>query len=215
MKRADQAYEYVKAKIVTYEWLPGYPLKEHDLSRLLNMSRTPIRRAFVNLEEEGYIKSIDNKGVVVAYKQLDKKESKEALDFFELMALHYLQRLQSQEYDFPTDQLYPALETMKASYDLDDGRFVQAEKDFWQNFLHHSSNRFNSRLMLMTLSRLSQQGGYLEHIMVASRPKKIDHLSQLLVYLEANDYPYARREIRILFNQLVLNIFQGTEDLPR
>lgn len=210
MRRADEAYEFVKAKILAYEWLPGQPLKEIDLSRQLNMSRTPIRRAFVSLEEEGYITSSDNKGVVVAERQLTKKEFKDCVDFFELMTLNYLQKLQSKEYDYPADKLEAPLEEMKTAY-KEEGDFVYAESQFWRVFLHHSSNQYNNDLMLLTLNRLSQQEGYLAEIMLKSRPVKIHHLSQLIQYLDDNDYPYARRECRILFNQVVLNIFQGME----
>lgn len=47
------------------EYKPGEHLKEADLSRRFNVSRTPIREALIQLEKEGFIKMTPEVGAKV------------------------------------------------------------------------------------------------------------------------------------------------------
>lgn len=215
MNRTRQAYEYMKKKIEQSEWLAGQPIKEQDISQELGMSRTPVRQAFVQLEEENYIEHLDNKGVVVAPKKISKKDFQEAVEFFELMSLHYLQEIERKEIDYATSDLEEALQRMQEKKETGEGSdFLKAEFEFWNEFLTYAGNDYNVSLMMQTLHTVFEQKGYIQDVIHSSQPEKIVHLSQLVIYLENNDYPYARRELRILFNQMIMNIFQGPAGHP-
>lgn len=215
MNRTRQAYEYMKEKIEQSEWLAGQPIKEQDISQELGMSRTPVRQAFVQLEEENYIEHLDNKGVVVAPKKISKKDFQEAVEFFELMSLHYLQEIERKEIDYATSDLEEALQRMQEKKETGEGSdFLKAELEFWNEFLTYAGNDYNVSLMMQTLHTVFEQKGYIQDVIHSSQPEKIVHLSQLVIYLENNDYPYARRELRILFNQMIMNIFQGPAGHP-
>lgn len=215
MNRTRQAYEYMKKKIEQSEWLAGQPIKEQDISQELGMSRTPVRQAFVQLEEENYIEHLDNKGVVVAPKKISKKDFQEAVEFFELMSLHYLQEIERKEIDYATSDLEEALQRMQEKKVTGEGSdFLKAELEFWNEFLTYAGNDYNVSLMMQTLHTVFEQKGYIQDVIHSSQTEKIVHLSQLVIYLENNDYPYARRELRILFNQMIMNIFQGPAGHP-
>lgn len=215
MNRTRQAYEYMKKKIEQSEWLAGQPIKEQDISQELGMSRTPVRQAFVQLEEENYIEHLDNKGVVVAPKKISKKDFQEAVEFFELMSLHYLQEIERKEIDYTTSDLEEALQRMQEKKETGEGSdFLKAELEFWNEFLTYAGNDYNVSLMMQTLHTVFEQKGYIQDVIHSSQTEKIVHLSQLVIYLENNDYPYARRELRILFNQMIMNIFQGPAGHP-
>lgn len=215
MNRTRQAYEYMKKKIEQSEWLAGQPIKEQDISQELGMSRTPVRQAFVQLEEENYIEHLDNKGVVVAPKKISKKDFQEAVEFFELMSLHYLQEIERKEIDYATSDLEEALQRMQEKKETGEGSdFLKAELEFWNEFLTYAGNDYNVSLMMQTLHTVFEQKGYIQDVIHSSQTEKIVHLSQLVIYLENNDYPYARRELRILFNQMIMNIFQGPAGHP-
>lgn len=215
MNRTRQAYEYMKKKIEQSEWLAGQPIKEQDISKELGMSRTPVRHAFVQLEKEDYIEHLDNKGVVVAPKKISKKDFQEAVEFFELMSLHYLQEIERKEIDYATSDLEEALQRMQEKKETgEDSDFLKAELEFWNEFLTYAGNDYNVSLMMQTLHTVFEQKGYIQDVIHSSQTEKIVHLSQLVIYLENNDYPYARRELRILFNQMIMNIFQGPAGHP-
>lgn len=74
------AYDKIREKIVTGEYMPNSVLTESELASELEMSRTPIRSAISHLESEGFISSFNNRGIMV--KDISVKE---ALDMYEMI----------------------------------------------------------------------------------------------------------------------------------
>jgi len=65
MARKEEAYEYLKRKIITGELKPESPIAELAVSAELNISRTPIREALRELEAEGLVVSYPARGCFV------------------------------------------------------------------------------------------------------------------------------------------------------
>ena len=61
----NKIFNVLRDKILNEEYVQGQKLNEVALSKELNISRTPIREALKQLELEGLVKSIPNKGVYV------------------------------------------------------------------------------------------------------------------------------------------------------
>jgi len=61
-KRQQQAYEYVRNKILTMEFMPGESITDSRLASELQISRTPVREAFQRLENEGLLISDSRRG---------------------------------------------------------------------------------------------------------------------------------------------------------
>lgn len=59
------AYQKIKTKIVNCEYLPTEFICEPDLIKEMNMSRTPIREAFLMLEQEGFVRILPKRGIMV------------------------------------------------------------------------------------------------------------------------------------------------------
>ncbi|GAA3605496.1 GntR family transcriptional regulator [Flavivirga amylovorans] len=60
-----QAYNEVRAMIMSKELAPGQKIVQDKLAETLGISRTPLRSALQMLEGEGLIESIPRKGVIV------------------------------------------------------------------------------------------------------------------------------------------------------
>ena len=60
------AYDEIKKMIINCIYAPGALLNEHDLVSELNISRTPIREALNRLEQEGLVRIIPKKGIMVS-----------------------------------------------------------------------------------------------------------------------------------------------------
>ena len=75
-----QAYDYIRERIMLGEFMPGELLSENELADRLGMSRTPVRTAISQLETEGFVASLKNRGILV--KELSMKE---ALDLIEVL----------------------------------------------------------------------------------------------------------------------------------
>jgi DNA-binding GntR family transcriptional regulator len=65
MTAQEKAYEYVKAKIIDRSFKEGDFLTEGEIAKLLGVSRTPIREAFLRLETENFLKLFPKKGALV------------------------------------------------------------------------------------------------------------------------------------------------------
>ena len=72
-------YNYVKDRIIKGAYGPGERLNEREISKLVNVSRTPTREALRILEFEGYVTNYTNRGAVV------KKYSPEDLETIQKM----------------------------------------------------------------------------------------------------------------------------------
>lgn len=60
------AYDEIRRRILDGEFPPSSPLSEYQLAASLNLSRTPVREAVKQLEKEGLVWSVPNKGTFVA-----------------------------------------------------------------------------------------------------------------------------------------------------
>lgn len=64
-KLEERAYALLKEKLLNGSYFPGARLVERDLADQLSMSRTPVRWALRQLENEGYLERLGNRGFCV------------------------------------------------------------------------------------------------------------------------------------------------------
>lgn len=63
--KADQVYAALRLEILAGRHAPGARLKEVEVARALEVSRTPVRDAFRQLEQEGLVELLPHRGAVV------------------------------------------------------------------------------------------------------------------------------------------------------
>jgi len=68
------AYEEIKAQILNLKLIPGTKISEKTMSDRLNVSRTPIREAFLKLAQEELLTIIPQSGTFVSLINLDLAE---------------------------------------------------------------------------------------------------------------------------------------------
>jgi DNA-binding GntR family transcriptional regulator len=62
---AQVAYDYVKARLLDGRFAGGTLLSENEIGQRLDVSRTPVRQAFVQLEAEGLLELYPRRGALV------------------------------------------------------------------------------------------------------------------------------------------------------
>ena len=75
----DQAYQVIKEAILYRRLKVGEIYSQDNICNQLNISRTPVREALLELSKEGYVSFLRGKGIMVT-----PIESKEATDIVEL-----------------------------------------------------------------------------------------------------------------------------------
>lgn len=205
----QKVYDYIVEKINSREILPQQHIKELDISRELEISRTPIRSAFKRLEEDGIIDIIPYKGAQILKPKIDQQAFQERVNFLELLTTYYLQRLEIAEVDYQVDQLKDTYNDLVDLQYHDDLSFEKLEVDLWKEILIYLENAYIKAALLQAFREIFLESKPLFGILRSSRKNKLKHYNQLISYLDDNNYTHARRELRILFNQLNLNVIQG------
>jgi DNA-binding GntR family transcriptional regulator len=62
----DHVYEVLRENIISLELEPGRSISEKEISELLNVSRTPVREAFVKLAQEELLEVYPQRGTFVS-----------------------------------------------------------------------------------------------------------------------------------------------------
>lgn len=82
-KSNTQIYELLRNRIVTLEYAPGTLLNELDLSKELNVSRTPVRSALKTLEMDRLVSIVPRYGIQVT--QIDFKMMKSLFEMTRIL----------------------------------------------------------------------------------------------------------------------------------
>ena len=137
----DAAYEQIRRRILDNVWPPGHRALEQEVALELGMSRTPVREALLQLQNEGLVEVIPRHGVrVLPVSPSDMREIYEILTALECMAAELLARRQ------PSDQelqpLIDATDAMDAALKVDDlEAWASADESFHSQLLELAGNR--------------------------------------------------------------------------
>ncbi|MDN5371422.1 MAG: hypothetical protein PWR19_468 [Carnobacterium sp.] len=210
-KLVETVYQYSKDQILTKQWLPQTHITEIGLSKKLGISRTPIRQAFLRLEEEGYIAIEPNKGIRICENQISLQGFQERLEFMELVLIDYLHFLQIKEIQFDATTLEEIVDRLKKqAYVREFEVFSSIEFEYWKSLYRYAKNTYTTSLFMEMIRSINgQTNEEIKGFLQISQVTKVKHFNNILSLLKSNNYALARKEVRILINQLSLIAIQG------
>ena len=95
---ADFAYHSIRSKILSRVYVPGFQLKEVQISEEIGLTRTPVREAIIRLEREGLLRTFPNKGAfVVQLSATEIEDLYEVREALEAMAINLAARRANRE----------------------------------------------------------------------------------------------------------------------
>ena len=205
------AYNYIIEQINSRQWLPQTHITEQELSLELNMSRTPIRQALLRLQEENYLVIEPHKGARIQKAPVDGEGFQNRSEVAEMILVHYLHQLQIQETQFDVERLQVIQEKMEKRINSDKNEtFFEEEILYWEELLKYAKNTYMTTLLLYTIRSMNhQEDREIIKVMDQARLLKVSHLKNLTNLVSKGEYARARKEIRILGNQLNLAVIQG------
>lgn len=71
----DHVYDYISSKINDGSLRPGEKINENQICESLQVSRTPVREALLQLSNEGYLENLPRRGFIV--KEVDNRKVEE------------------------------------------------------------------------------------------------------------------------------------------
>ncbi len=137
----EAAYEQIRRRILDNVWPPGHRALEQEVALELGMSRTPVREALLQLQNEGLVEVIPRHGVrVLPVSPSDMREIYEILTALECMAAELLARRQPS--DAQLQPLVDATNAMDAALKADDlDAWARADESFHSQLLELAGNR--------------------------------------------------------------------------
>lgn len=209
-KKLDQiVYDYVVTQIDEDELFQREHITEQFIANELEISRTPVRRAFHRLVEDNYLENVKNVGVRVKIQALTNKDFQERVDLFERLFNHYIFDLEKKETIFDTERLSQIQMELEKEVKTEDQIFEELECEFWEELLKYSTNKYSKKILIQTMKQILRDKGEVHQVLEGSRMLKIEHFGHLMTHLEEMKYPLVRREVRILLNKLKLNVLES------
>jgi DNA-binding GntR family transcriptional regulator len=140
-RSSEYAYRLLKQKILDSEYPPGEHVLEQDIARELKISRTPVREAFVRLEQEGLLQIVPRHGIRISVlSPKDMRELYEVLAALEPAAVELLARRRPADEELlPLVAACDAMETALAGKRLK--AWATADEDFHFNLAQLCGNR--------------------------------------------------------------------------
>ncbi|MFZ5643758.1 MAG: GntR family transcriptional regulator [Bacillota bacterium] len=149
----EQVYEYLRNQIQEGKLRPGSSVRLERLTKELNISKTPLKEAFIKLESEGFVEILPRRGIIVKelthqhikdyYEILGSLESSVVLWVFDKITGDHIAEMKRLN-----EELYKALE----GNELD--RYYQLNLDFHDVFLKLSPNMTLRKFIMPFKQRL-------------------------------------------------------------
>lgn len=150
-----QVVERLREAIIQGHLKPGERLRERELCEMLGVSRTSLREGFVELESEGLISNVPNRGPIVALISIKLAE-----EIYQLRAV--LEGLAARLFvrnatAAQLAELERATQELEAVYkDIARGPFLQAKTRFYDILLTGASNDLAAQVLRGIHARVSQ-----------------------------------------------------------
>lgn len=95
---SDQVYSAIRISIMTLKIAPGTAMSEKEIGEKLNVSRTPVREAFIRLEKEGLVRIYPQRGTHVSKISIGRaKEERFLRESLEMAVLREFMRDHGEE----------------------------------------------------------------------------------------------------------------------
>lgn len=117
----EDAYKALKKAIRDNVFPPGYQGSEQEIALRLGMSRTPVHEAIIRLQEDGLVRVLSKRGVMVSpLAPEDLREIYDVIIAIESMAAELVSALPDKERQVVADELEEATSQMKKALQKDD-----------------------------------------------------------------------------------------------
>lgn len=144
----------LREAIASGRFAPGQRLVERELCELFGVSRTSVREALREIESEGLLTNVPNRGPIVSIVGMETAESiYQVRAMLEGLAVRLFTQRASEE---EIDELDAAVDRLEGVYaDYSAGAFLSAKADFYRVLLKGARNEIAADMLRSIHSRVS------------------------------------------------------------
>ena len=138
----DDAYAAMKEEIRESRFPPGYQASEQEIALRLGMSRTPVHEAAIRLQEDGLVRILSRKGIVIcALAPADMREIYDVVIAIEGRAAALLAEMPEAKRENAATELAAHTTTMAAAREADDlAGWGHADECFHRTLVERAGN---------------------------------------------------------------------------
>jgi DNA-binding GntR family transcriptional regulator len=193
----DAAYQAIKLAIRENVFPPGYQAAEAEIARQLGMSRTPVHEAMTRLQEEGLVRILARRGILIcALAPEDIEEIYELIIALEGAAAERIARSPDMTRGPVLKRLEDATSAMQTALEHDDLiAWAKADEDFHDGLVSGCGNRRLLRMVATVTDQSHRSRMFTLHL----RPKPVasaDEHWQIIAAIRKGDAEAASRAAR-------------------
>jgi len=179
----DDAYAALKEAIRENTFPPGYQGSEQEIATRLGMSRTPVHEAVIRLQEEGLVRVLSRRGVVIcAISAADMREIYEVIIALESAAAELLAEKPEGERLSIAAELDSVNAQMEAALNTDNlTTWAQADGRFHQLLIERCGNKRLARMF----HAIMDQSHRARMLTIRLRPKPIGSVAEHRAMVQA------------------------------
>lgn len=194
---SEQAYEYIKNEIIAGHLRGDEIITENSIAKLLNMSRTPVKKALTQLEVEDYVKCIDGVGtMVLGLSILDLADIYEVRTSIETLALRTaITRIPKREIDRVRKILLQVLNGYEQNQKFSPEYISQVDAQVHNLLIENTVNNYVKTLMHSIENRIERYRYEAYNITDTGRESTLQHLT-ILESIEIGNYEKAKENLQ-------------------
>ena len=194
---ADDAYRALKDAIRENVFPPGYQGSEQEIASRLGMSRTPVHEAVIRLQEEGLVRVMTRRGVLVCtVSPDDMREIYDVIIALEAMAAELLAGRPEVDRAAGVTELARANGAMRQALERDDLTAWAAADDLFHRTLIERSGNGRIARIAGTIMDQSHRARMLTLRMRAKPTRSVEQHQAIIDAIAEGDAARARRHAR-------------------
>lgn len=176
----SQVIEMLRTAITSGHFAPGQRLVEKDLCDMMGVSRPSVREALRQVESEGLIVTIPNRGPIVS--QLSARDAASIYEVRGALEALAAQLFAATASDEQVDRLDTAVDNLDAAYKTGDiEKIVVAKRTFYEVLLEGSGNSILPAMLRTINARITQ----LRRVSLSSPKRATTSLREIRAVLKA------------------------------
>ncbi|MVA22096.1 FCD domain-containing protein [Agrobacterium vitis] len=196
--RVSAAYQAIRNAIRTNVFPPGYQAAEIEIARQLGMSRTPVHEAMARLQEDGLVRILPKKGIIIcALSPADIEEIYEVTIALEGAAASRLAMIDARVKVEVVALLRDATEAMVAALERNDlPAWAAADERFHETLVARSGNSRLTRMAGTVADQLHRSRMFTLNLRPLPTWSSDEHLA-IIEAIERGDPTTASRAARL------------------
>ncbi|MBC1574498.1 GntR family transcriptional regulator [Listeria booriae] len=205
-----KAYEAMKAKILNGHLRVGDRVPENMIAKELGISRTPVRRALVMLETEGFLTIESNRGAFVSESKVTVSHFIEMLEMLEILTTKTMEKIENKGIFFEKQGMDAYLHTMERCLERKDvNGFLEASWESIFNFMKYMGNTYaQSAVRRIGIDFLTKAPKEIALIPYHNGAYLIEQHVNIINALENREFEKAATLVRESVNYFIIKTFR-------